>query len=222
MIPKSIIITAGGLGKRMGATIPKQFLLLAGRPVLIRTIERFLAYDSTIQIILVLPSNQFDFWKALCVTHNFHADVEVVKGGKERFHSVQNGLKIARGSLVGVHDAVRPLVSIDVIERCFSGAEKYDAVIPVMPVIESIREVGQVDSRALNRNQFRLVQTPQCFKKEVLMSAYASKFNESFTDDASVVESIGFPICLVEGNQENIKITSPLDLKMAHVFLENE
>jgi len=222
MPQKSIIITAGGFGKRMGAIIPKQFLLLDGRPVLIRTIERFLAYDPTIQIILVLPSNQFDFWKALCEEHNFEADFEVVKGGEERFHSVQNGLKVARGKIIGVHDAVRPLVSIAVIERCFEGAEKYDAVIPVIPVIESIRQVGQVESRAVDRSHFRLVQTPQCFKRNVLLNAYQLKFNSNYTDDASVVEATGIPISLVEGNQENIKITSPLDLKIAHVFLENE
>ena len=222
MTQKSIIISAGGIGKRMGASIPKQFLLLYGRPVLMHTIERFLAFDATMQIILVLPSNQIDFWKALCVTHEFEVAIEVVKGGKERFHSVQNGLQVANGDIIGVHDAVRPLVSKEVIERCFIGAEKYDAVIPVMPVIESIRQVGQVESRAVDRSQFRLVQTPQCFKRNVLLKAYQLKFNSNFTDDASVVEATGVPISMVEGNQENIKITSPLDLKLAELFLKNE
>ena len=222
MTQKSIIISAGGIGKRMGASIPKQFLLLDGRPVLMHTIERFLAFDATMQIILVLPSNQIYFWKALCVTHEFEVAIEVVKGGKERFHSVQNGLQVANGDIIGVHDAVRPLVSKEVIERCFIGAEKYDAVIPVMPVIESIRQVGQVESRAVDRSQFRLVQTPQCFKRNVLLKAYQLKFNSNFTDDASVVEATGVPISMVEGNQENIKITSPLDLKLAELFLKNE
>lgn len=222
MTQKSIIITAGGIGKRMGASIPKQFLLLAGRPVLMHTIERFLGFDATMQIILVLPPNQFDFWKALCVKHEFEVAIEVVKGGKERFHSVKNGLQVAKGDIIGVHDAVRPLVSKEVIERCFIGAEKYDAVIPVMPVIESIRQVGQVESRAVDRSQFRLVQTPQCFKRNALLKAYQLKFNSNFTDDASVVEATGVTISLVEGNQENIKITSPLDLKLAELFLKNE
>ena len=222
MTQKTIIISAGGIGKRMGASIPKQFLLLDGRPVLMHTIERFLAFDATMQIILVLPSNQIDFWKALCVTHEFEVAIEVVKGGKERFHSVQNGLQVANGDIIGVHDAVRPLVSKEVIERCFIGAEKYDAVIPVMPVIESIRQVGQVESRAVDRSQFRLVQTPQCFKRNVLLKDYQLKFNSNFTDDESVVDATGVPISMVEGNQENIKITSPLDLKLAELFLKNE
>lgn len=222
MTLRSIIITAGGVGKRMGAVIPKQFLLLNDRPVLIRTIERFLEFDAAMQIVLVLPSNQFDFWQALCKTHQFNVEISVVKGGKERFHSVQNGLKVATGEIIGVHDAVRPLVSTAVIERCFASAEKYDAVIPVMPVVDSIRLVDQVASRALDRTQFRLVQTPQCFKREVLMSSYQLKYNRNFTDDASVVEAAGVPISLVEGNQENIKITTPLDMKMAELFLNNE
>jgi len=206
----------------MGAVIPKQFLLLNGRPVLMHTIDRFYAYDPQIQIILVLPSNQIDFWKALCVTHKFDLDIEIVKGGRERFHSVQNGLHVANGEVIGVHDAVRPLVSIDVIAACFELAEESLAAVPTIALTESIREVGYNQSKAVDRARFRSVQTPQCFTRDVLIEAYKSDYLDFYTDDASVVEASGVGIHLVEGNIENIKITSRLDLELAAIYLRNE
>ncbi len=222
MTQKSIIVTAGGVGKRMGAVIPKQFLLLNSRPVLMHTIDRFYAYDPQIQIILVLPSNQIDFWKALCVTHKFELPIEIVKGGKERFHSVQNGLRVATGQLIGVHDAVRPLVAIDVIAACFEVAEKSSAVVPTIAMTESIREVVDNQSKAIDRTRFRSVQTPQCFKRDVLIEAYKSDYLDFYTDDASVVEANGVTVEMVEGNVENIKITSRIDLELAAIYLKNE
>lgn len=222
MSQKSIIITAGGSGKRMNSTVPKQFLPLHNRPVLMHTIDRFYAYDSSIQIILVLPENQVDYWNELCVNHNYKRNLEIVNGGSERFYSVQNGLKLAVGDLIGVHDAVRPLVSISVISNCFDTAEKSFAAVPVIPLTESLREFKNGKSKALNRSDYCLVQTPQCFKRNVLIEAYDCDYMSSFTDDASVVEHKGNKIVHVDGNIENIKITHPIDLKIGELFLENE
>jgi 2-C-methyl-D-erythritol 4-phosphate cytidylyltransferase len=217
-----IIIVAGGKGLRMGSDIPKQFLPIGGKPVLMRTLERFREYSPTLQIILVLPKAQQEYWEKLCQKHNFTVAYQLADGGETRFHSVQNGLaKIpdnAQG-VVGVHDGVRPFPSIDVIRNCYETAREKKAVIPVIPVVETVRHLKGDTSVTVPRNEYRLVQTPQTFDIQLLKEANRQPYNEGFTDDASVVETFGFNITLVEGNRENIKITTPYDLKIAEVLI---
>ena len=217
-----IIIVAGGKGLRMGSDIPKQFLPIGGKPVLMRTLERFRRYSTTLQIILVLPKAQQDYWQKLCKEYAFDIDYQLADGGETRFHSVQNGLaKIpdnAQG-VVGVHDGVRPFPSIDVIRNCYETAREKKAVIPVIPVVETVRHLKGDTSVTVPRNDYRLVQTPQTFDIQLLKAANRQPYNEGFTDDASVVEAYGFDITLVEGNRENIKITTPYDLKIAEVLI---
>ena len=217
-----IIIVAGGKGLRMGSDIPKQFLPIGGKPVLMRTLERFRQYSPTLQIILVLPKAQQDYWQKLCKEYAFDIDYQLADGGETRFHSVQNGLaKIpdnAQG-VVGVHDGVRPFPSIDVIRNCYETAREKKAVIPVIPVVETVRHLKGDTSVTVPRNDYRLVQTPQTFDIQLLKEANRQPYNDGFTDDASVVETFGFNITLVEGNRENIKITTPYDLKIAEVLI---
>lgn len=218
-----IIIVAGGKGLRMGGEIPKQFLPIAGKPVLMRTIERFHEYSADLGIILVLPVEQQDYWSELCNKHNFCIKHIIANGGATRFHSVQNGLAMipdtAEG-IVGVHDGVRPFVSIETIERCYATARKEKAVIPVTPVVETLRFIdNEGKGRNVLRSDYRLVQTPQTFDIQLLKRANKQEYRESFTDDASVVESIGQTVCMVEGNRENIKITTPFDLTIAKVLV---
>ena len=217
-----VIIVAGGKGLRMGSDIPKQFLPIGGKPVLMRTMERFREYSPALQIILVLPKSQQDYWIKLCQKHNFTVAYQLADGGETRFHSVQHGLAlipdIAEG-VVGVHDGVRPFPSIDFIKNCYETARTKKAVIPVIPVVETVRHLEGETSVTVPRNEYRLVQTPQCFDIQLLKSANRQPYNDGFTDDASVVEAFGFAITLVEGNRENIKITTPYDLKIAEVLI---
>lgn len=217
-----VIIVAGGKGLRMGSDIPKQFLPICGKPVLMRTLERFREYSPTLQIILVLPKAQQDYWQKLCKEYAFDINYQLADGGETRFHSVQNGLaKIpddAEG-VVGVHDGVRPFPSIDVIRDCYETARKKKAVIPVIPVVETVRHLQGNTSETVPRNDYRLVQTPQTFDIQLLKAANRQPYNDGFTDDASVVEAFGFGITLVDGNRENIKITTPYDLKIAEVLI---
>lgn len=216
-----VIIVAGGKGLRMGSDIPKQFLPIAGKPVLMRTLERFRAYSSTLQIVLVLPEAQQDYWKKLCKQYDFKVDYQLANGGQTRFHSVQNGLALvpddAEG-VVGVHDGVRPFPSIDVILNCYDTARTKKAVIPVIPVVETVRQLKSEGSITVPRDQYRLVQTPQTFDIQLLKAANRQPYNDGFTDDASVVESYGHAITLVEGNRENIKITTPYDIIVAEAL----
>ena len=217
-----VIIVAGGKGLRMGSDIPKQFLPIGGKPVLMRTLERFRAYDTDLKIILVLPEAQQDYWRQLCEQYHFDVKYELANGGQTRFHSVQNGLALipddAEG-VVGVHDGVRPFPSIDVIRNCYTTARTAKAVIPVIPVVETVRQLENESSVTVPRDKYRLVQTPQTFDIQLLKAANRQPYNDGFTDDASVVESYGHDITLVEGNRENIKITTPYDMKIAEVLL---
>ena len=224
-----VIIVAGGKGLRMGTEIPKQFLPIGGRPVLMRTLERFREYSPTLQMILVLPKAQQDYWRELCQQYNFPLPQQggarggssylLADGGETRFHSVQNGLALipddAEG-VVGVHDGVRPFPSIDVIRRCYETARIKKAVVPVIPVVETLRHITEGTKP---RGDYRLVQTPQTFDIQLLKAANRQPYNDGFTDDASVVEAFGFDITLVEGNRENIKITTPYDLKIAEILI---
>lgn len=220
-----IIVVAGGKGLRMGGDIPKQFLPVNGRPVLMRTLERFREYDEDINIILVLPKAQQDYWSHLCSEYDFHIPHQIADGGATRFHSVQNGLKLipdtAQG-IVGVHDGVRPFVSTDVISHCYEAARVHKAVIPVTPVVETLRHIN-ADGSGDNvlRSDYRLVQTPQTFDIQLLKQANKQQYRESFTDDASVVEGIGQKVTMVEGNRENIKITTPFDLIIAEALCKS-
>ena len=220
-----IIIVAGGKGLRMGSDIPKQFLPVCGLPVLMRTIRRFREYSADINIILVLPKSQQDYWHSLCKEYQFDERYSIVDGGETRFHSVSNGLALipddAEG-VVGVHDGVRPFPSIDVIAGCYETARHQGAVIPVIPVVETVRHLEGDNSKTVSRDEYRLVQTPQTFDIQLLKRAYRQQFTPMFTDDASVVEALGDTITLVEGNRENIKITTPFDLIIATAILRNE
>ena len=219
-----IIIVAGGKGLRMGSDIPKQFLPIDGLPVLMRTSRRLREYDADINIILVLPKSQQEYWHSLCKEYQFNERYTIADGGETRFHSVSNGLSLvpddAEG-VVGVHDGVRPFPAIDVIANCYATARSQGAVIPVIPVVETVRHLEDNDSRTVSRDEYRLVQTPQTFDIQLLKRAYRQPFTPMFTDDASVVEALGDTITLVEGNRENIKITTPFDLKIAEAILRN-
>ena len=217
-----IIIVAGGKGLRMGSDIPKQFLPIGGKPVLMRTLERFREYSVDLQIILVLPEAQQEYWHQLCKEYHFDVEYTLANGGQTRFHSVQNGLaKVPDDAIgvVGVHDGVRPFPSIEVIRNCYETARQKKAVIPVIPVVETVRHLESEKSKTVPRDEYRLVQTPQTFDIQLLKAANKQPYNVGFTDDASVVESFGYEITLVEGNRENIKITTPYDLKIAEVLI---
>lgn len=218
---KYALIVAGGKGLRMGSELPKQFLPVGkGKAVLMYTLEAFYRYDSRLRIVLVLPREQQAYWKELCSEKSFTVPHEVVDGGDTRFHSVKNGLSAINGEgLIAVHDGVRPLVSQAVIAECFRLAETHRAVIPVLNMVESLRKVTADTSETVNRDSYRLVQTPQVFDLSLLRQAYSQEYNPLFTDDASVLEAMGEKVYLTVGNRENIKITTPFDLKVANALL---
>lgn len=216
---KYVIIVAGGSGERMGMKQPKQFLELAGRPVLMLTFDAFSFLYGEVEFILVLSSKYIQIWKQLCIDHNFQIPHQITDAGPKRFHSVKNGLRLVPDqALVAIHDAVRPFVAEQVIRNCFDMAERKGNAIPLLPIEESVREVSGSLSKAINRNKLRLVQTPQVFRSESIRLAYQQPYNEKFTDDATVLENNGGQIHVVEGNQENIKITSPTDLAIGNFF----
>lgn len=220
---KIVLVVAGGKGERMNAGIPKQFLEIHGKPILMHTLEVFRHYDASIQLILVLPAIQLNFWYELCKKHNFTLSHQIVAGGLTRFDSVKNGLETVKvPALVAVHDGVRPLVSVETIARCFDEAEKHSAAIPVISLVDSIRLLTEDGSQSVDRTVYKLVQTPQVFDAELLKKAYKQGFSPFFTDDASVVEAMGANVQLVEGNRENIKITTMFDLEMAEILLKFE
>ena len=204
----------------MQTAIPKQFLLLKEKPILMHTMDAFKNYDEKCEIIVVLPEKHFDYWKSLCSKYNYNITHRLVKGGKTRFHSVLNALnKIDQPGIIAIHDGVRPLVSIQTITECMSVAAKKGNAVPVVVVNDSVRKIDLDTSYAVERKNYRLVQTPQCFKSETIKMAYEQNYSEQFTDDASVVEAIGHKINLVQGNTENIKITTSVDLKIAHALI---
>ena len=217
------IIVAGGKGLRMGGEIPKQFLPIGGKPVLMRTIEVFRQAYPDIHIILVLPVSQQDYWQQLCQEYNFAVPVRIADGGETRFHSVSNGLKRIpddTDGLVGVHDGVRPFVTVETIRRCYDEALEKGAVVPVISVVETVRQLRKDGtSVTVPRDEYKLVQTPQTFRISLLKEAYRQPYTSFFTDDASVVEAMGKPVYLVEGNRENIKITTPADIRFVNGLL---
>ena len=225
---KDVIIVAGGKGLRMGGELPKQFIPIEGRPVLMRTLDTFHACDSTIEIILVLPRDHQPYWRQLCRDYGFSVPHRIADGGATRFHSVQNGLALADApdALVAVHDGVRPFVAHEVIRACYEAAASHGAAVPVVPVVETVRQLVETESTdhsesvTVPRDAYRLVQTPQTFCAPLLRRAYEQPYCDAFTDDASVVEALGESVHLVEGNRENIKLTTPFDLVVASALVK--
>ena len=218
---KFALIVAGGVGQRMGAEVPKQFIRIAGKPILIWTIERFTAFDKDIGIVLVLPESQFDYWREIALEFNFSKGIILAKGGETRFQSVKSGLtQIPDEGIVFIHDGVRPLVSAETLDNCYRTAFEKGNALPVAPVVESLRQVDGDQSKHVDRSRYRLVQTPQTFKISIIKQAYQQAELAFFTDDASVCEANGVPIHLVDGNAENLKITRPTDLVIAKALLQ--
>ncbi len=217
----SIIIVAGGKGLRMGSDIPKQFLMLKSRPVIMHTIRAFYDWDNNCEFIVVLPSGQQSYWQLLVSQYEFDIPVKITTGGNTRFESVKNGLQKSSGNIIGIHDSVRPLVSKKTIAKCFEVAESVGNAVPCIPVTDSLRVVENGKNQMIDRSKCYRIQTPQVFKRAILLKGFEQDFCEEFTDDASVIEKTGEIIKLVEGNEENIKITTPFDLKTAELFLED-
>ncbi len=216
---KAILIVAGGSGSRMQSEIPKQFMLLAGEPVLMQTIRIFFNHNAAYKIVVVLPEKQRKYWDDLCRVYRFDYRYHSTVGGATRFHSVQNGLTlIDDDSVVAIHDGVRPLVSPVTIERCFDVASQFGNAVPYGIMHESVRIEDSRGNRMIDREQLRIIQTPQTFRAGLIKEAYQQPYNERFTDDALVLESAGHSIHLVEGNAENIKITTLRDLKIAELL----
>lgn len=222
---KYAIIVAGGKGLRMGTDLPKQFLPLGGKPILMRTLEAFANCDNDIHIILVLPKEQQEYWKNLCKEYKFAIEHTIADGGETRFHSVKNGLNkvdASSKSLIAVHDGVRPFVSAETIKATYDTAEQKGTAVPVVPSVDSVRQTNGDENFALDRSSIQLVQTPQTFCSAILFEAYQQDFTKLFTDDASVVEKAGHKIILCEGNRENIKITTPFDMAVGNAILNKE
>ncbi|HZK07670.1 MAG TPA: 2-C-methyl-D-erythritol 4-phosphate cytidylyltransferase [Bacteroidales bacterium] len=218
---KYAIIVAGGSGARMGSAVPKQFLLLAGKPLLMHTLIRFRDAIPDLQLIVVLPFDHIETWQRLCSEHRFIIPHQIVAGGKERFLSVSNGLKkITTPGWVAVHDGVRPLVSAKLIQSAFEAAATYGSAIPVITPTESLRHITSGGSHSVDRAEYRLVQTPQVFDVQRLTEAYRKPFQPDFTDDATVWEAANNKLHLIEGELNNIKITRPFDLLLAEQYLK--
>lgn len=224
------IIVAGGSGTRFGAQLPKQFLELAGRPILMRTIEAFgescETGETSLDVIVTLPADQMDLWQQLCEKYAFSLPHRVVAGGETRWHSVKNALAavgdIADVDVIAVHDGVRPLATAGLIHRVLDAARRDGAAIPVVPLNDSVRQVAGDTSHALDRSSLRAVQTPQAFDARLLLDAYHQPFDPTFTDDASVVERAGHRVTLVDGDPVNLKITRPMDLALAEYLLNQD
>ena len=215
---KAVVIVAGGAGLRMGAELPKQFLQLGGLPILFRTLQRFFEYSEKLQLIVVAPSNHFETIQDLIKQFQFNIPFQLTEGGATRFLSVKNGLALVEAQLVGIHDAVRPLVSKKTIQTAFETANYKGNAIPTVPVVDSLREVTEQNNIAVNRDSFKIIQTPQVFNTELIKKAFAAAKGDNFSDDATVLENYGHSINLTEGNRENIKITTPADLKIAEAL----
>lgn len=223
-----VIIVAGGKGLRMESDLPKQFIPVAGKPLLMHTVEKFADWNSEAEIILVLPADHQPYWTMLCKEIGCRAKHRVITGGETRFHSVRNGIEAikeeignqAEKILIAIHDGVRPFVSQEVISMCFEQARKKGAVVPALPVVDSLREIGiEGKSRPVDRSLYYAVHTPQVFRADWLLRAYAQDYSPLFTDDASVVEAMGISVEIVPSNRENIKITTPFDLVIAKALL---
>jgi len=218
---KFAIIVAAGTGTRMGTDTPKQFLQLQGRPILEHTLARFLEAFPDLEVILVIHREWMEEGRKIASNMRDAARVRIVEGGETRFHSVQNGLGLVNEpGLVAVHDAVRCLVSVSLIRHCYGQAGEHGMAIPAVPAKDSIRVVGELGARVIERDQVRIIQTPQTFRSSILLPAFDQPYDPAFTDEATVVEKTGVNIRLVEGEESNIKITLPFDLLIAEKILE--
>lgn len=226
---KYVLIVAGGKGLRMGGDLPKQFIPMRGKPLLMHTLDAFQRWDASARIVLVLPEDHQPYWNMLCKEIGCKVPHAIVNGGETRFFSVKNGLDWILATrrtssatdgkcLVAIHDGVRPFISCEVIEACFEKAVRMGAVIPVVPMIDSLRETDGEGSRPVDRSRYFAVQTPQVFDLDLLANAYEQPYSTLFTDDASVVEAMGHSIDTVAGDRENIKITTPFDLLIAEAM----
>jgi 2-C-methyl-D-erythritol 4-phosphate cytidylyltransferase len=217
------IIVGGGSGSRMLSDVPKQFMLLRGRPVLMHTIEAFHKSDYNPEIIVVLNVDFHQYWENLCVLHNFSIPHQLIKGGTNRFDSVKNAIKaIKTKAIVAIHDAVRPLLSSQLIDRSFKEAEQSGNAVAAIKSRDSVRQHNGTQSVSLDREKIYLIQTPQTFSSEILKKAYKQEFRNEFTDDASVAERSGIKINLIDGESRNFKITFPEDIRLAEIFLSPE
>jgi len=219
-----MLVVAGGSGTRMGATLPKQFLPVAGRPILMHTLGRFFSIDPEMRLVLALPAAWSDEWRSLVADHGFKVPHILVNGGATRTLSVRNALKAVSDAdcLIGIHDGVRPFFSSAMIDRVMTAAEREGAAVPVVPVVQSLREVNGPDNHSVDRSRFRAVQTPQCFRSALLRTAYDALKDDDHSDDATVVELSGHAITMVEGDEMNVKITTPTDLKLAESMINGE
>ena len=218
------IIVAGGIGKRMHSGTPKQFLPLAGKPILFHSITAFYNTYNDIDIIIPLPKEYFGEWEKLCKTHNFNIKHKLAEGGETRFHSVKNSLGLISGNenaIVGIHDAARPLIKKETIAELYQAAELSGNAIPVTAINDSVREINKLNSKPIDRHNLCLVQTPQCFKVELIKKAYEQDYRLYFTDDATVVESMEVKINLIDGDINNIKVTTPNDLLIAETLISH-
>jgi len=218
-IEKYALIVAGGKGARMGSETPKQFLISCGKPILMKTIEAFHHYADNLHIVLVLHPELFSQWESLCKEHLFKIPVNLVEGGQERYHSVKNGLEgVPAGSLVAIHDGVRPMVSQRIIQDSFSLAERFGSAVPVTSVNETLRKISEGTSLVIDRSFLFSVQTPQTFRSDLIKRAYQQEYRPGFTDDASLIETMGEKVHFFPGDNKNIKITKQEDLLMAEVL----
>jgi 2-C-methyl-D-erythritol 4-phosphate cytidylyltransferase len=218
---KTAVIVAGGNGLRMGAFIPKQFLTLKGKPVIWYTLHTFLQSYEDLNIILVLPEEHIERGQEIIASFNQPQRIQLVKGGHTRYHSVQNGLQhVQPDAVVFVHDGVRSMVSVQLIQRCYEQALQKGSAIPAVAATDSIRVVHGDASTVADRNHIRIIQTPQTFKASIILPAFEQPYSEAFTDEATVVEAFGTPVYLCEGDYNNIKITRPVDLLVAEKILE--
>lgn len=219
---RHIIIVAGGTGSRIKNNLPKQFIEINGKPIIIHTLEKFYTFDASIQAYIAVHPEFMNHLHSLITSYFPEKNIQLIKGGETRFHSVKNALSLLKNHLgiVGIHDAARPMVSVLTIEKCFSEAAIKGNAIPTVPVNDSIRKIDNGCSYAVNRNHYKIVQTPQCFAIDQIQRAFEQDYDPSFTDDAGVFEKAGGHIHLVEGNVENSKITYPSDLIIAQHYLQ--
>lgn len=218
------VIVAGGKGLRLGADVPKQFLPLAGRPMLMRTIEKFYEFDHHIQIVVVLHGHYIDYWKELCVEYNFNIECELIEGGDTRFQSVKNGLmNVPDYKIVAIHDAARPLITHELIVQCYHHSNKDQCgIVPVVDEKNSLRLVQDGKHKPFDRGNIKIVQTPQTFPAHLIKKAYQTSFKPSYTDDATVAENDGVLIKLIQGEDSNIKVTTSIDMDVASFLLKNK
>jgi 2-C-methyl-D-erythritol 4-phosphate cytidylyltransferase len=222
-LKRYVIIVAGGVGKRMKSETPKQFMPLAGKPLLFHSITAFYNCYNDIDIIIPLPKEYFGEWEKICRENNFSIKHRLAEGGEHRFYSVKNSLSLIKdneNAVVGIHDAARPFIKKETIAELYKAAEETGNAIPVIAINDSVREINKLSSKPIDRHNLCLVQTPQCFRTDIIKRAYQQEFKLYFTDDATVAESVDEKINLIDGDPVNIKITTPTDMLIAETLFK--